>query len=126
MQTVKLDPLQLVLIGTVLELSVFLFEIPTGVVSDLKSRKLSIIIGYILIGIGFLIEGLFPYFITVLVAQIAWGIGYTFTSGSQQAWIADEIGEERASLAFIKGAKAGNPWTNYSYSAQYFNGLFHD
>lgn len=107
-QTVKLDPLQLVLIGTVLELSVFLFEIPTGVVSDLKSRKLSLIIGYILIGIGFLIEGVFPYFVTVLVAQIAWGIGYTFTSGSQQAWIADEIGEERASLAFIKGAKAGN------------------
>ncbi|QFG00941.1 MFS transporter [Psychrobacillus glaciei] len=107
-QTVKLDPLQLVLVGTILELSVFLFEIPTGVVSDLKSRKLSIIIGYLLIGFGFLVEGLFPYFIPVLLAQVAWGIGYTFTSGSQQAWIADEIGEERASLAFIRGAKAGN------------------
>jgi len=97
-----------VLVGTVLELSVFLFEIPTGVISDLKSRKLSIIIGYFLIGIGFLIEGLFPFFITVLLAQVAWGIGYTFTSGSRQAWIADEIGEERASIAFIRGAKAGN------------------
>ena len=105
---VGLSPLQLVLVGTVLELSVFLFEIPTGVVSDLKSRKLSIIIGYFLIGLGFLIEGLFPFFITVLLAQVVWGIGYTFTSGSQQAWIADEIGEERASLAFIRGAKAGN------------------
>ncbi|MFJ7935381.1 MFS transporter [Sporosarcina sp. NPDC096371] len=107
-QTVGLSPLQLVLVGTVLELSVFLFEIPTGLVSDLKSRKLSIIIGYFLIGFGFFIEGIFPYFITVLLAQVAWGIGYTFTSGSQQAWIADEIGEERASLAFIRGAKAGN------------------
>ncbi|MFF2754570.1 MFS transporter [Psychrobacillus sp. NPDC058041] len=107
-QTVKLDPLQLVLVGTVLELSVFLFEIPTGVVSDLKSRKFSIMIGYLLIGFGFLVEGLFPYFIPVLLAQVAWGIGYTFTSGSQQAWIADEIGEERASLAFIRGAKVGN------------------
>lgn len=105
---VGLSPLQLVLVGTVLELSVFLFEIPTGVISDLKSRKLSIIIGYFLIGFGFLIEGLFPFFITVLFAQVAWGIGYTFTSGSRQAWIADEIGEERASLAFIRGAKAGN------------------
>ncbi|MBE1556547.1 MFS transporter [Sporosarcina limicola] len=105
---VMLEPLQLVLVGTVLELSVFLFEIPTGVVSDVKSRKLSIIIGYFLIGIGFLVEGLFPYFVTVLLAQIIWGIGYTFTSGSRQAWIADEIGEERASSAFIKGAKAGN------------------
>lgn len=107
-KVVMLDPLQLVLVGTVLELSVFLFEIPTGVVSDLKSRKLSIVIGYFLIGTGFLVEGLFPYFIPVLIAQVAWGIGYTFTSGSQQAWIADEIGEERASLAFIRGAKAGN------------------
>ncbi|TQR10347.1 MFS transporter [Psychrobacillus soli] len=105
---VMLDPLQLVLVGTVLELSVFLFEIPTGVISDLKSRKLSVIIGYFLIGGGFLIEGLFPYFTTVLLAQVAWGIGYTFTSGSLQAWIADEVGEERASLAFIRGAKAGN------------------
>ncbi|MGG3467446.1 MFS transporter [Neobacillus pocheonensis] len=107
-EIVKLDPLQLVLVGTVLEVSVFLFEIPTGIVSDLKSRKLSIMIGYFLIGIGFIIEGLFPYFMTVIAAQIVWGIGYTFTSGSQQAWIADEMGEERASLAFIEGAKAGN------------------
>ncbi len=105
---VGLSPLQLVLVGTVLELTVFLFEIPTGVVSDLKSRKLSIVIGYFLIGFGFLMEGLFPFFISVLLAQVAWGIGYTFTSGAQQAWIADEIGEKRASLAFIRGAKAGN------------------
>ncbi|MBD7908500.1 MFS transporter [Sporosarcina sp. Sa3CUA8] len=106
--TVKLDPLQLVLVGTVLELTVFLFEIPTGVVSDLKSRKLSIVIGYILIGVGFLIEGLFPYFSAVIVAQVVWGIGYTFTSGARQAWIADEIGEERASEAFVRGAKMEN------------------
>lgn len=106
--TVKLDPIQLVLVGTVLELTVFLFEIPTGVVSDLKSRKLSIVIGYVLIGVGFLIEGLFPYFSAVLLAQIVWGIGYTFTSGARQAWIADEIGEERASEAFVRGAKIEN------------------
>ncbi|MFD2446979.1 MFS transporter [Bacillus sp. CGMCC 1.16607] len=107
-QIVKLDPLQLVLVGTVLELTVFLFEIPTGLVADIKSRKFSIIIGYFLIGVGFLIEGLFPAFVAVLLSQILWGIGYTFTSGAGQAWIADEIGEERASLAFLKGAKAGN------------------
>nr|AEI30224.1 MFS transporter [uncultured bacterium] len=106
--TVNLDPLQLVLVGTVLELTVFLFEIPTGVVSDLKSRKLSIVIGYVLIGVGFLIEGLFPYFSAILVAQVVWGIGYTFTSGARQAWIADEIGEERASEAFVRGAKIEN------------------
>ncbi len=107
-KVVGLDPLQLVLVGTVLELSVFLFEIPTGMVSDLKSRKLSIVIGYFLIGAGFLLEGLFPYFVPVLIAQVVWGIGYTFTSGSRQAWIADEIGEERASKAFVNGAKVSS------------------
>ncbi|MHC8514587.1 MFS transporter [Sporosarcina sp. ITBMC105] len=106
-QVVKLDPLQLVLVGTVLELTVFLFEIPTGVLADVKSRKLSLIIGYFLIGFGFIIEGLFPLFAAVIFSQIAWGIGYTFTSGAQQAWIADEIGEEKASLAFMRGAKFG-------------------
>jgi MFS transporter, DHA3 family, tetracycline resistance protein len=107
-QVVKLDPLQLVLVGTVLELTVFLFEIPTGVVADLKSRKLSIIIGYFLIGAGFFIEGMFPFFMAVILSQILWGLGYTFTSGAKQAWIADEIGEEKASLAFLNGAKAEN------------------
>ena len=43
--TVELSPLQLVLVGTILEATVFLFEIPTGVLADVKSRRLSVIIG---------------------------------------------------------------------------------
>ena len=54
---VGLNPLQLVLVGTTLEATAFLFEIPTGVVADVYSRRLSVIIGYVLIGIGFLVEG---------------------------------------------------------------------
>ena len=51
---VGLDPLQLVLVGTALEVTVFLFEIPTGVVADIYSRRLSIVIlGYLLLGIAF-------------------------------------------------------------------------
>ena len=57
---VGLDPLQLVLVGTILEGTVFLFEIPTGIVADLKSRRLSVIIGYLLTGLGFAVEGSFP------------------------------------------------------------------
>jgi len=102
---VRLTPLQLVLIGTILESSVFLFEIPTGVLADVKSRRLSILIGYAMIGVGFLIEGSLPYFATVALAQIVWGVGYTFTSGATQAWIADEIGTERAGPAFLRGAQ---------------------
>jgi DHA3 family tetracycline resistance protein-like MFS transporter len=55
-----LDPLELVLVGTVLELSVFLFEIPTGVVADVYSRRLSIAIGLLLTGVGFAVEAARP------------------------------------------------------------------
>jgi DHA3 family tetracycline resistance protein-like MFS transporter len=50
-----LDPLQLVLVGTALELSAFLTEVPTGVVADLYSRRLSVIIGLFIKGISFFI-----------------------------------------------------------------------
>lgn len=105
--TAKLNPLQLILVGTVLELSVFLFEIPTGIVADTKSRKLSIIIGYTLMGIGFIIEGLIPIFYVIVLSQLFFGIGYTFISGATQAWIIDEIGEEKAGNVFVKGSQLG-------------------
>jgi DHA3 family tetracycline resistance protein-like MFS transporter len=104
---VHLNPLQLVLVGTLLETIVFIFEIPTGIVADVYSRRLSIIIGLLLIGFGFAIEGLFPVFGAVLLAQILWGLGATFTSGATQAWISDEVGEKRAGKAFIRGAQMG-------------------
>lgn len=102
-----LSPLQLVLVGTVLELSILLFEVPTGIVADMYSRRLSIIIGYVLIGVGFLLEGSLPFFLPIILGQILWGIGYTFTSGATQAWISDEIGEVRANRAFLRANQLG-------------------
>ena len=107
-QTVGLSPLQLVLVGTTLELCCFLFEVPTGIVADVYSRRLSIIIGFVLIGAGFIVEGSIPTFAAMLVSQVLWGIGYTFTSGAHQAWITDEIGEENVGRAFMRGSQVGN------------------
>ena len=104
-ETAQLNPLQLVLIGTVLEASVFLFEIPTGIVADVYSRRLSVIIGYALIGIGLMLEGMWPLFSTILLAQAIWGIGHTFTSGALDAWLADELGEERLPQIYLHGSQ---------------------
>src|SRR6186713_326714 len=60
-----LTPVQLILVGTALEISAFVFEVPTGIVADVYSRRLSIIIGYILMGLGFLVEGFFPSFLPI-------------------------------------------------------------
>ena len=104
-QTVGLNPLQMVLVGTVLEVTVLLFEVPTGAVADVYSRRLSVLIGLALVGCGFLLEGSIPLFWAVLGAQVLWGIGYTFLSGALQAWLADEIGADAAGPVYLRSAQ---------------------
>jgi DHA3 family tetracycline resistance protein-like MFS transporter len=106
-QVVGMSPLQLVLIGTALEASAFLLEVPTGVVADSRSRKLSVILGVSLLGLNFVLMALFPTFIIQLAIQLIGALGYTFMSGAQQAWITDEIGEEAAAKAFMRASQLG-------------------
>ena len=103
-----LDPLQMVLVGTVLEGSVFLFEIPTGVVADAVSRRLSVIIGHALMGVGFFIVVVWPTFAVILLSQVIWGFGYTFISGAYAAWLTSELGVSRANEAFLRGSQLGH------------------
>ena len=96
---------QLVMVGTTLEITIFLFEIPTGIVADIYSRRLSIIIGFLIIGTGFIVEGFFPFFAPILIAQVLKGVGFTFTSGAEEAWLSDEIGEKNANRTFLQANK---------------------
>lgn len=110
-----LTPFQLVLIGTVLELAVLVFEGITGVVADTYSRRMSVIIGMLVMGIGFVLEGsviwivewstLLPVFIWMLIAQLFFGIGATFVSGADTAWIVDEIGEDKVGTLFMRSQR---------------------
>lgn len=111
-QTVGMNPLQLVLVGTVLEATCFLFEIPTGVVADVYSRRLSVIIGFTLVGICFIGEGLLPLFGAILLAEVVRGVGETFISGAEDAWIADELGEERLAHVYLRGGPLYSAWLN--------------
>jgi DHA3 family tetracycline resistance protein-like MFS transporter len=77
------------------------------VVADIYSRRLSIIIGYFLIGVAFLVEGFFPAFLPILLAQVLWAFGYTFTSGASEAWLSDEVGEKAANQLFLRANRLG-------------------
>ena len=66
---IGLSPLQLVLIGTVMEVTAFLFEIPTGVVADAYSRRTSLIVGWFLHGGAFALIAVAPNFEILLVAS---------------------------------------------------------
>jgi DHA3 family tetracycline resistance protein-like MFS transporter len=102
-----LSPLQLVLMGTAMEAAVFLFEVPTGVVADTYSRRLSLVIGYLGMGAAWLAVGLVstPWLIIALWA--CWGLSYTFTSGAEQAWITDEVGLEKVGTIFLRAVRFG-------------------
>lgn len=112
----ELSPLQLVLTGTALELTAFLTEVPTGVVADVYSRRLSIIIGTLLMGISFFIF-IVPSFPIILLSQVVLGVGWTFVSGAESAWITDEIGESAAGRAFLRRSQVGQVVTIVSIIA---------
>ena len=101
-QTVGMNPLQLVLVGTTVELTILLFEVPTGVLADTYSRRLSVVIGIALVGICYVIQGSVAIFAIIIVAEFVRGIGETFMSGAESAWIADEIGEARLGPTFLR------------------------
>jgi MFS transporter, DHA3 family, tetracycline resistance protein len=104
-QIADLNPLQLILVGTVMEAAVFLTEIPTGVVADTYSRRASLVVSFVLQGIAWIAIGAFTEFGVILAAWAFWGFGYTFMSGAYEAWIADEVGPERLGSVLVRGSQ---------------------
>jgi DHA3 family tetracycline resistance protein-like MFS transporter len=101
-----LDPLQLVLLGTILEGTYLVFEVPTGVVADTYGRRASVVISLIGTGAAFLLLGVANSFLVAVVSQALWGVFATFSSGADVAWLTDEIGEERARPYYVKSEQA--------------------
>jgi MFS transporter, DHA3 family, tetracycline resistance protein len=106
-QVIGMTPIQLVLAGTTLEVTVFLFEIPTGLVADVYSRRLSCIIGFFGIGAAYVLMGAVPAFEAIILGHFIWGVGFTFTSGAYNAWLVDEVGQDKAGNAFLRGGQIG-------------------
>lgn len=102
---VGMDALQLVLVGTAMEFAAFTFEVPTGVVADVVSRRRSILIGFTLHGIAMIAIGWWPWFPSILAAYFVIGVGWTFVSGAATAWIADEIGTGRLGNALYRSSQ---------------------
>jgi DHA3 family tetracycline resistance protein-like MFS transporter len=107
-EVAHLDPLRVLLIGTVLEATCLVLQLPTGVLADAYSRRATVVLGYGLWGAGFVVEGLFPSFWPIVLAQVIWGAGASLVDGADSAWISDEVGPEKASGLFIRAAQVGS------------------
>ena len=68
----NMSPLQLVLMGTVMEATIFASEVPTGVVADTYSRRASIIVSFVIQGAAIMVVG---FSSSPLVAIAAWAYG---------------------------------------------------
>lgn len=86
-----LSPTQLLLIAAAQGVASILFEVPAGVVADTLGRKRAIVASHVLMATAMAVTGLFPSFVPLMLAQMLWGISWTFTSGSDVAWATDEI-----------------------------------
>ena len=104
-EVAHLDPLRLLVIGSVLELTCLVFQVPTGLLADAFSRRWAVTAGYALVGAGFIFEGLVPRFTAIALSQIVWGIGITLANGADDAWITDEISAERAGPLFLRASQ---------------------
>jgi DHA3 family tetracycline resistance protein-like MFS transporter len=102
---VGMNPLQLVLVGTVLEATILLCEVPTGVVADTFSRRLSVVVGMFVLGAAWLLEGSVPLFAAILLAEVIRGLGETFLSGATDAWLAGEVGEEQVGRVYLRSGQ---------------------
>jgi DHA3 family tetracycline resistance protein-like MFS transporter len=100
---VDMSPLELVLVGTAMEVAYFVFEVPTGVVADTYSRRASVIVAQVIMGAAFVVTGLFADVGVILAAAALTGFGWTFKSGAIDAWLADEIGSESLGTAYQRG-----------------------
>lgn len=82
---------QLALYGAVLAITGLLAEVPTGVMADAISRKWSLVIAHLVLGAGMVLMGFVTTFPLILVSQVLWGLGWTFASGADVAWLTDEL-----------------------------------
>jgi MFS transporter, DHA3 family, tetracycline resistance protein len=107
----RLNPLQLLLLGTALELSYFLFQLPTGVLADLVSRRLCTLAGLFIVGLALIMESLSPAFANLIAAQAVLGLGAALNNGAQEAWVADELagelGDDQMTGVYLRATQDG-------------------
>ena len=105
-RTAGLGPLELVLVGTAVEASYFVFNIPTGAFADTYGRKWAIVLGAVTVGAGWVFQALVPVFAFILLAEVVRGLGWAFMNGATDAWIAGEVGDAALPALFARASQA--------------------
>src|SRR3989338_3354986 len=79
------------LLLAIIPLISLIFEIPTGAIADLYGRKFSVLLGYFLEGLSFLLLFFVNDFFSILAIFAFLGFAQTLSSGAKEAWVVDLI-----------------------------------
>lgn len=113
LQSLGLSLWQVTLVNVLFWATVVLFEVPTGMLADARSRAWSLRAGFALYVVGFIGYFFSKSIVQVSVFEIVDGIAFTFLSGIQDAWIVDalikhgrglEKGKVFAEATIVRGA----------------------
>lgn len=107
--TLQLTLVQVSIIFIVITVVGTIMEVPTGVIADVYSRRLSVILGGIFIGLCYTSVGLFPFYTVMLIGAFLETVGDACISGALEAWITDEVGAEHVGTIFARSIQISTP-----------------
>lgn len=86
-----LNELEVNLVNVSFFVTIFLFEIPTGVFADVFGRKKSFLVSCLLLSVGEFVYSKANSMFGFITAEVISAIGITFFSGAFQAWFVDRL-----------------------------------
>lgn len=78
-------------------------EIPTGYLGDRLGRRNGLVLGTVVIALTLFGIGLADSFPAFLLLYICWSLGYTFRSGTEDAWLYDSLVGDDRSFSDLRG-----------------------
>jgi MFS family permease len=123
-QTRGLNLLQVSSIWSIIVGTIFLAEVPTGVIADKIGRKWSVVIALFLQALGEYLYFFAKDYVTFVFIAILAGIGYAFLSGANEALVYDSLPEEGRETNMKKSmGLIGSAYQLAFFAAPIFGGL---
>lgn len=91
---------QIVVMEALYNLTTVVGEIPTGYIGDRIGRRNSLLVGTILITVTLAGIAMASSFLVFALLYVVWSLGYTFRSGTEDAWVYETLTDVSASDEF--------------------------
>lgn len=93
---------QVMLLQSWFTFSIFVLEVPTGVVADMWGKKQSLILGAFMSVLGFIVYALVPNFWLFVLGEFILALAFTLRTGAAEALLYDSVPEAEAKKALSR------------------------